>query len=292
MPFVSYAQNFEDVMLWRALRDIKHGFYLDIGAADPVDMSVTRAFHDAGWRGVNVEPNRDYFERLRASRPADVNLDVAVGAAPGRRIFHEIPQTGLSTLDEAIAAGHRDAGWTVESRTVQLLTLAEICRDHAPADIHFLKIDVEGAEAEVLAGADFQTYRPWIVLLEATRPLTTIAALDWEPLILAADYMFVWFDGLNRFYVARERHAELRRHFELPPNCFDDFVKYDFAAETRLAARTADLEATNRRLTGDIASLQRDLAGARHDAALLEPLRPMLPLARVARKLTGALRGR
>ena len=44
MPFVSHAQNFEDVMLWRALGDVKQGFYVDVGAADPVDMSVTKAF--------------------------------------------------------------------------------------------------------------------------------------------------------------------------------------------------------------------------------------------------------
>ena len=44
MPFVSHAQNFEDVMLHRALRDIQNGLYLDIGANDPEIHSVTRAF--------------------------------------------------------------------------------------------------------------------------------------------------------------------------------------------------------------------------------------------------------
>ena len=32
MSFISYAQNFEDVMLWRALKHISEGFYIDIGA--------------------------------------------------------------------------------------------------------------------------------------------------------------------------------------------------------------------------------------------------------------------
>ena len=56
MTFVSYAQNFEDVMLWRALREVTHGFYIDVGAADPDSDSVTRAFYDRGWSGINVEP--------------------------------------------------------------------------------------------------------------------------------------------------------------------------------------------------------------------------------------------
>lgn len=48
MPFISYAQNFEDVMLRRALRSVERGFYIDVGAADPVEMSVTKTFYDAG----------------------------------------------------------------------------------------------------------------------------------------------------------------------------------------------------------------------------------------------------
>lgn len=273
MPFISYADNFEDVMLWRALRDVQNGFYIDVGAADPVDISVTRAFYDAGWRGVNIEPSRHYFERLQALRPADVNLNIAVAEAPGTGIFYEIPQTGLSTLDETIAAGHREAGWTVEVREVPIKTLAEICRLHAPGEIHFLKIDVEGAEAEVLAGADFSAFRPWIVVLEATRPLTTVTSTGWEPVILDAGYKFVWFDGLNRFYIAEEHHAELQQHFRLPPNPFDYFVKYDFKMETRLAEQQqalADAEIRLRERANEIKLLEGEMLLLRkmqHDTA-------------------------
>jgi hypothetical protein len=34
--FTSYAQNFEDVMLRRALKNVVHGFYVDVGAQDPI----------------------------------------------------------------------------------------------------------------------------------------------------------------------------------------------------------------------------------------------------------------
>ena len=44
MPFVSYAQNLEYVMLKRALADVGRGFYVDLGAADPDEYSVTKAF--------------------------------------------------------------------------------------------------------------------------------------------------------------------------------------------------------------------------------------------------------
>ena len=35
MPFISFAQNLEDVVLYRALSDVTHGFYVDVGANSP-----------------------------------------------------------------------------------------------------------------------------------------------------------------------------------------------------------------------------------------------------------------
>lgn len=65
MSIISYAQNYEDVMLWRALKAIPAGFYIDIGANDPDVESVTRLFYDAGWRGVNVEPVQAHYQDLQ-----------------------------------------------------------------------------------------------------------------------------------------------------------------------------------------------------------------------------------
>lgn len=41
-------------MLKRALKDIDCGFYIDIGANDSEIDSVTKAFYDEGWRGINI----------------------------------------------------------------------------------------------------------------------------------------------------------------------------------------------------------------------------------------------
>jgi FkbM family methyltransferase len=146
MPLVSSAQNQEDIMLWRALRQVEDGFYIDVGAADPAVDSVTRVFYEHGWRGINLEPNLAYFAALREARPRDVNLPFGAGRAAGTRTFHVVEGTGLSTFDAEIAARHRAGGWTVTAQTVETVTLADICRRHRPqGPIHFLKIDVEGA---------------------------------------------------------------------------------------------------------------------------------------------------
>jgi SAM-dependent methyltransferase len=107
--------------------------------------------------------------------------------------------------------------------------------------VHFLKIDVEGAEADVLAGADFRTQRPWLVVIESTAPLTRIARhADWEHVLVDAGYRYVWADGFNRYYVAQE-HADLARHFDRPPGEGDGYVR-----AAALVAEAPDLPATAR----------------------------------------------
>ena len=66
MPFISYAQNMEDVLLWRALHDVQAGFYIDVGAADPRLDSVTMAFYERGWHGINIDPKPDNITALQA----------------------------------------------------------------------------------------------------------------------------------------------------------------------------------------------------------------------------------
>jgi len=245
MTFVSYAQNFEDVMLWRALKDVSQGFYIDVGAASPDDLSVTRAFYERGWRGINIDPEPSYAEALRRQRPRDVNLQMAVGATPGRAVFYRITGTGLSTFDPALAERHAEAGFPApEKIEVEVGTLSAICRTYAPDAVHFLKIDAEGSEREVLVGTDLSKLRPWIIVIEATAPFSPErTTAKFEDLILGAGYAQCWFDGVNAWYLAAEHDGALRDAFKLPPNYFDHFVMGYFVAErTRAEAAEARLE--------------------------------------------------
>jgi FkbM family methyltransferase len=226
MSFTSYAQNFEDVMLWRALKHIDQGFYIDVGANDPNQDSVTKAFYERGWRGINVEPVPQWFERLEKARPRDVNLQLALGAEPGEITLYDIPDTGLSTAEKKFVERHEaERGYQSRELRVKMDTLSRVCERLHLAPIHFLKIDVEGAEKAVLQGADFGKIRPWIVLVEATLPNSQEQSYsDWEPLLLNAGYDYAYFDGLNRYYVAGE-HENLKAAFKAPPNVFDDFIR-------------------------------------------------------------------
>lgn len=274
MTFISHAQNGEDVVLARAFSPDHAGFYLDIGASDPVVDSVTKHFYDHGWSGINVEPASLVASELRAARPRDLTLELAIGSETGQRLFYELPRelTGCSTFSESLAENYRREGYEVIAREVPVQTLAQLSEEHA-ADrtVDFLKVDVEGAEAEVLAGADFSRFRPRIVLVEATLPGTPIASYEgWEGLLLGAGYEFVLFDGLNRFYV-REEDAALAAPLGAPANVLDDYLPHRFAlwrsdlerALSELVQARRSISATEAALTLTRQELARSQAAVR-----------------------------
>ena len=269
MTLISYAQNYEDVMLFRALGDIERGFYVDVGAQDPVDDSVTKAFYERGWRGINIEPVERWHDKLKADRPHDVNLRLLVTSQPGHATLYEVADSGLSTMDRDLAMSHAASGRKVTEQQLECVALDTVLAQHAPPTIHFLKVDVEGAEREVLEGLSLQRYRPWILVIEARAPNSDVETHDeWEQQVLSAGYSFVYQDGLNRFYLADE-HANRAHAFSSPPNVLDDFVRH---GEWRAHSELRDAQAAMRLIeTGErIGELSNAFNRSLHDATTLE----------------------
>ena len=224
---LSYAQHFEDVYLMRCFRERKDGFYVDVGAGHPVVDNVSFAFYLKGWHGITVEPNPALAKLSRSVRPRDIGAETLVGSAPGTAKFFLVDDFhGLSTtIGENARAAAENYGKRSNELILPVTTLAELCRKHAPKAIDFLKIDVEGAEKDVLEGADWKSYRPRVVVIEATMPASPEPNWGgWEPFLLSQKYRFVFFDGLNRYYLAEEETA-LAAHFEAPVNPFDKAIQ-------------------------------------------------------------------
>ena len=256
MTISSYAQNFEDIILWRALKHVERGFYLDIGAQDPVIESVSLAFYEQGWRGVHVEPVSFYARKLHKERPDEEVIQAAIGTRRGVIPFWEFPNTGLSTGDSAIAEMHKRQSRKCVSVKVPCMRLSQLLGRYSDREIHWLKIDAEGMERSVIQSWRPSNVRPWIVLVESTKPNSPeVSFADWELLLLKLGYEFVYFDGLNRFYVSLG-HPELKATFGPGPNVFDDavlnlvaggaltkIIKEETAGlQQKLAARTQDVE--------------------------------------------------
>jgi FkbM family methyltransferase len=273
MTIRSYAQNHEDVLLSRAFPPGLTGFYIDIGANDPVENSITKHFYDLGWHGINVEPAQEPFQRLLAARPRDVCLNLGVSDEPGQLSFYELPPeaVGGSTFSAEQADWHHDHGLPADTRLVEVTTLAALCEQYVTGTIDFLSVDVEGHEAQVLAGADWERWRPRIVVVEATQPATTIPTHDqWEHILLEHRYLFAFFDGLNRYYV-REEDSDLLPALSIPVNVTDDYIPFGYVkpmADLRQGFDTAHRQlaatrALNETLSAEVATMTEELSTLR-----------------------------
>lgn len=205
---LSYAQNMEDYHLWLALGGGEPGFYIDIGAGHPVADNVSCWFYERGWSGIVVEPQAALASLYAHIRPRDLVYEGLVGRELGTSQLHVFSRLhGLSTTVLDNAESSRVHGDDYISHDLPMLTLAALCERYGAGRIDFLKIDVEGAEADVLAGNDWNRFRPGIVVAEAIDPATNAPTFQkWESILLQAGYRFRLDDTLNRFYVAEERH--------------------------------------------------------------------------------------
>ena len=236
MRYDSFAPEYEDIIIHAILGDISSGFYIDVGANDPVSWSVTKFFYDRGWQGINVEPLRGGCMLFEELRPRDVNLCVGVSnsdeASRGSMPFY--PFGGCSTFDEGVA---NEPNFTkAEPQMKNVMTLRHIYETYGKGRaVNFCKIDVEGYERKVLEGIeDWETFRPWVFCIEATKPQTLIPCHEeWEHILIQQGYVLAYHFGVNRYYVDSRKDHLLNR-----ASLVDDFFAKHEVTRVRVFSRT------------------------------------------------------
>ena len=97
---ISYAQNGEDVRIWHAFGPIDADptcslRYVDVGANQPYDLSLTASLYELGWSGVLVEADPDLADELRVARPRDTIVEAIASNSERAMDFFRVPGTGL-----------------------------------------------------------------------------------------------------------------------------------------------------------------------------------------------------
>lgn len=196
---ISYAKEYEDIILGTLLHDVENGKYIDIGASDPVKNNVTNYFYQQGWCGINVEPLTEPFIQLKNNRERDTNLCVGIGEKDGLKSLYQNGEA--SSFEE-----HEG-----EPCKKKIFTLSEIyrtfCKDYD--EIHFCHIDTNGYEADVLKGIDnWGVFRPWVYAIKSVVPGTSIPSYsDWEYILMNYGYFLAYAYGAVRYYVAQEHRV-------------------------------------------------------------------------------------
>lgn len=223
----SYTPQAEDVLLRRIFFNRQENFFVDVGAGDPIDKSVTWYFYkELGWIGINIEPNKAVYDKLCTARPRDININAAIDSAKDSlsiRLYDG--NFNRSTASEALKRQYGDVFGPYIDSTVKAMTLESVLEQHATdRQIAFLKIDVEGWEQEVLRSLDIKKWLPTVIVVEATEPgRPTPNFSQWESLVLEAGYKRALFDGVNCWYA---RDPEVISELSVPVNVFDHYDPY------------------------------------------------------------------
>ena len=166
----SYSQAGEDSILTFLFASFKieNPSYVDVGANRPDSNSNTYIFYLRGSRGVCIEPDKNLFENFVKRRPLDKCLNVAVGAGDIKEmdlfIFDDPAANTLSIKDaqERIDGGDFKH---LDTKKVAVKRLEDIIKENCSELPHFISLDIEGFDYEVLKAFDFGTYPVpvWIV---------------------------------------------------------------------------------------------------------------------------------
>jgi len=166
----SFASAGEDMILRHLVgSDKSEGFYVDVGAYDPVGSSNTYFFYWLGWRGINVEArpgSKALFDRVR---PRDINVEAGVSESRGELTYYFIgPDSKMNSFSRDFLEHLGMLGEVQKEIPVPVYPLAELLERHLPAGqaIDFMNVDVEGFDLAALRSNDWERFRPRFVVVE------------------------------------------------------------------------------------------------------------------------------
>jgi FkbM family methyltransferase len=167
---VSYSQQGEDLTILRLLGYKSNGFYIDVGAFNPVKYSNTHLFYKNGWRGINIEPNPDARAEFLKQRENDLNLNIAIGNSNEELSYYKFNDPALNSFSkEHVEKWDRINGFHLtDVIKIEMHRLEDVLAQYLAVDqkIDFMTVDVENFDLEVLKSNNWNLYRPYLLLVE------------------------------------------------------------------------------------------------------------------------------
>lgn len=140
-------------VLYTVFPGVTDGFFLDVGSADGYEISNTVALEQRGWTGICIDP----FPTNMQGRTCRMLKEVVFSDAGRTMKFQD--SGGLGGITDTLGARKADA-MQAPTVTFTTTTLRDLLREtKAPRFIHFVSLDIEGAELEALKAFPFETHR-------------------------------------------------------------------------------------------------------------------------------------
>lgn len=165
----SKSQFRQDLFALLELRFKRGGFFVEFGAADGIAGSNTWLLEkEFGWSGILAEPARVWHEGLSLNRHCSIERRCVWARSGETLAFNEVDNAQLSTIDLVSPSDdHAEARRQHSRYDVETISLGEMLENHrAPGTIHYLSVDTEGSEYEILSHFDFSKYEFRVITVE------------------------------------------------------------------------------------------------------------------------------
>jgi FkbM family methyltransferase len=207
---ISFAQQGEDLIVSNILHQylrIEKPTYIDIGAHDPIVGSNTFLLYLQEARGVLVEPNPHFADKLRRARPEDVTLNIGIGITDQTEAdFYIIKGGGQNnTFDsDQVDRYVADGGPEVVEDVIKmpLVNVNKVLTEQFEGGaVDFLSIYVEGLDLAILETLDLDAHRPKVICAETMIWGTKNTEASISDFLLQQDYVIRGGTFVNTVFV-------------------------------------------------------------------------------------------
>ena len=164
----------DQILLERYFTNTANGFFIECGANDGITDSNCKLFEDNfDWKGLNLEPAVDLYNKLTINRPNSININKALSDVIGDRKFYypldcyncgsldNLTEFAVSVIGDLNANKNR-----IQEYSVKTTTYCDLIKEYNVKKIDLFSLDVEGHEINVISNMLQSTVLPRIICIE------------------------------------------------------------------------------------------------------------------------------
>lgn len=162
-----FGQTGEDAILQLILPE-KKGFYLDIGAGNPIKSSNTYFFYKKGWSGIAIDPIESNKKLFKILRRRDRFIQQIVTENYDALDFWEFIPNEYSTSNPVVAedlVAQNRASLKAQYK-VKSVRISDLNLFATPIEPVVVSIDAEGMDFDVLKSNNWNQFLPRVIAIE------------------------------------------------------------------------------------------------------------------------------